>query len=139
MHLVAPHRTLCRPSLPSIVLMIAGNAFLLVCMVGLGVAALGERVAVSSGDSPQQVVKAYLASKMPEYRYRICQWYAPEPLPAGDAVGGEDSADSGVAQRVKLVFYGPQGARQLDTVYVIRDGKVTRRLAPDHPDFVRNL
>ena len=137
MHRLAPQRTLRRPNLPSLILMIAANAFLLLCMVGLGVMALGERAVGSSDDSPQQVVKAYLDSKMHEYRYRICAWYAPEPVSAGNA---EDSAgDRGVAQRVKLVFYGPHGARQLDTVYVIRDGKVTRRMEPDHPDFVRDL
>ena len=140
---VTSPQTRHRPNPATVVLMVAANALLLVCMVGLGVTALGERAATATNDSPQQIVKSYLASKLPDYRYRICQWYAPEPLPAGDSASSDDdsgmAADRAIAQRVKLVFYGPHGARELDTVYVIRDGKVTRRMEPEHPDFVRDL
>jgi hypothetical protein len=138
------HRTERRPHLFFVAIMVATNAFLLLCMVGLGLVALGERTSPSSGQTSQEVVKAYLASKMPDYRYRIREWYAPEPLAGDSSVIADDEspepvADRGVAQRVKVVFYGPQGAKQLDTVYWVRDGKVTRRVEAGHPEFVRDL
>jgi hypothetical protein len=140
---IEPHRTERRPHPLLVALMVASNAFLLLCMVGLGVAALGDRTSPSNSQTSQKAVKAYLASKMPDYRYRIREWYPPMPL-AGEASAtadetSESAADGGVAQRVKIVFYGPHGAKQLDTVYWVRDGKVTRRTEADHPDFVRDL
>lgn len=129
-----------RPNPLSVVLMVACNAFLLLCMVGLGFVALTG--GSSSGrQTSQEVVKAHLASKLPDYRYRIREWYAPEPLASDSSIADESSApaaDRGVAQRVKVVFYGPHGAKQMDTVYWVRDGKATLRTeAP--AEFVRDL
>jgi hypothetical protein len=109
-------------------LMIAGNVFLLLCMVGLCIVAIGGvgsfGILPLGGDANQQIVKAYLAENLPSYRYRIREFFPAAPL------------EGKVAQRVKLVFYGPNGARQLDTTYWIQDGKVTRRMESDLPPTV---
>ena len=113
-------------------LMVAGNVFLVLCMVGLCIVAIGEvgrfGILPLGGDANQSVVKAYLAESLPSYRYRIREFLPATPL------------DGKVAQRVKLVFYGPNGARQLDTTYWIQDGKVPRRMGSDLPPaFLRSI
>lgn len=113
-------------------LMIAGNVFLLLCMVGLCIVAIGDvgsfGILPLGGDANQRIVKAYLAENLPSYRYRIREFLPATPL------------EGKVAQRVKLVFYGPNGARQLDTTYWIQDGKVTRRMESDLPPaFLRSI
>ena len=120
-------------------LMVAGNGFLFLCMLGLcvvglrGVATLGSISA--SRDADQQIVRDYLASTVPECRYRIREWL-PVASVEGDLAAAAGSLagatpEKGSAQRVQLVFYGPNGARQLDTIYWIQNGKVTRRVQVD--------
>ena len=115
-------------------LMIVGNAFLLLCMMVLGAVAVngGEGLGVlgPSGDANQRIVSDYLAQRVPGDEYRVCEWFPSEPL-EGDfpAAGGNLSsraAEKGFAQRARLAFYGPSGARQLDTIYRIQNGKVAR-------------
>ncbi len=103
---------------------------------GLGIIPLGE--------SPShQVVEDYLAARIPRDRYRIREWYPPKPLaaPSGRSATdqSEPDAEAGVAQRVKLVFYGPNGARQLDTVYWVHNGRVARILPSSQTSLVREL
>ncbi len=127
-------------------LMVAVNAFLFLCMLGLGIGGLrGERVATVSpaGDAPQRIVRDYLAQRVPAHRYRIREWLPATPLsPHPVAAAGhlaEPPAERGVAQRVKLVFYGPTGARQLDTVYWVENGQVTRRMEADSAPPTQHL
>jgi hypothetical protein len=128
-------------------LMIAANAFLLFCMVGLGVSTLnggrGLGLIPLGGDENQQVVADYLAQKVPGYRYRIREWFPATPL-EGDLIAtadqrSESAPKKGFAQRVKLVFYGPNGARQVDTVYWIQNGRVTRTMAADPGGFAQGI
>ena len=127
-------------------LMIACNAFLFLCMVGLGIVGIGGgnlHALALSGDGNQQIVRDYLAERVPGGKYRIRGWF-----PATGAEGNlraivgsqsEPVTDKGAAQGVALVFYGPGGARQLDTVYWIQNGKVTRTLEAGPSRFAREL
>jgi hypothetical protein len=116
-------------------LIVAGNAFLFLCMVALGIIALhGDRrlgMSPLTGNADQRIVRDYLAETVPSYRYRIREWFPPKPLDGHlAAVRGRPAkpvTEKGVAQRVKLVFYGPSGARQLDTAFWVQNGRVTRR------------
>jgi hypothetical protein len=115
-------------------LMIVGNAFLYLCMIVLGAVAVngGESLGIlgPGGDANQRIVSGYLAQRVPSDSYRVREWFAPVPLNEDlPAVGGNQSTRApgkGFAQRVKLANYGPSGARRLDTVYRIQNGKVTR-------------
>ncbi|NUQ64078.1 MAG: hypothetical protein HUU20_16510 [Pirellulales bacterium] len=114
--------------------MVVCNLFLLLCMVGLGIVGLngGKGLGVLSlgADPNQQIVEAYLAQRVPSDRYRIRQWFPSEPLDLGLAANTDTrSGPAAFSQRVKLVFYGPNGARELDTVYWVQNGRVTRTLS----------
>jgi hypothetical protein len=120
-------------------LMIAGNAFLFLCVAVLAIVGVngGESLGVIplGGDANRQVVREYLAERVPGYRYRICEWSPATPLEGNRSAAAGDLPDAvagkGFAQRVKLVFYGPSGARELDTIYWIQNGRVTRTVAAD--------
>lgn len=114
-------------------LMIASNLFLFACMLGLGIAALrggNAAVAAKNGDTSQQAVAEYLAENVPQDSYRIRQWFPAVPVEQSAVEAGRSApaADKVTAQRVQVVFYGPKGARQLDTVYWVQNGKVTRTM-----------
>ncbi|NLX99605.1 MAG: hypothetical protein GXY83_26005 [Rhodopirellula sp.] len=119
--------------------MIAGNGLLFLCLILLGLTGLnGGRCLgiLPLGSNPsQQVVESYLAEQVPADCYRIREWYPPEQLGTSADKGLADrtdrDADGGVAQRVRFVFYGPSGARQLDTVYWVKNGRVARVLPAD--------
>ncbi len=125
--------------------MVAGNALLFLCMVGLGIAALsgGKSLGIipRGGDPSQRIVRDYLAERVPGSRYRIREWFPATPLEENLAAAPGNrsglAAEKGLAQRVKLVFYGPSGARQLDTVYWIQNGKVTRKTQVDPSHLAR--
>jgi hypothetical protein len=123
-------------------LMIACNALLFCCMVGLAVNAFSRSdggIADEQTASPQRVVKDYLAQRVHSERYRVREWYPAVPLNGNPATvaahPSQPPADNGVAQRVKLVVYGPHGARQVDTTYWIQDGRVIRTLEA-HPGYM---
>ena len=116
-------------------LLIASNTFLLLCLVGLGVVAIGGGrlgILASGGDRNERIVRDYLAERIPSYRYRIDEFYPATSLDdnLADGLGScsDTAKDRGFAQGVKLVFYGPGGAKQLDTVYWVQNGKVTRTM-----------
>jgi hypothetical protein len=119
-------------------LLIASNAFLFLCLVGLGIVGIGgERAGILAwgNETNERIVRDYLAERIPSDRYRIVQFYPVASLD-GDVADdtGERSAttgDRGFVQGVKLAFYGPGGARQLDTVYWIQNGKVTRTMVAE--------
>jgi hypothetical protein len=120
-------------------LMIAGNAFLLLCVAVLAVVGVngGESLGIIplGADANRQVVREYLGERVPGYRYRICEWFPATPLEGARSAKAADLPDAvageGFAQRVKLVVYGPSGAKELDTIYWIQNGRVTRTLAAD--------
>ncbi len=123
-------------------LMIVGNAFLVLCMIVLGAVAVngGESLGIlgPGGDANQRIVSDYLAQRVASDTYRVREWFAPVPLKEDlPAVGGNQSTlapGKGFTQRVRLAFYGPSGARQLDTIYWLHHGKVTRiTQAPQKP------
>ncbi len=101
-------------------LMVVSNAFLFLCMAVLGVLALngGESLGILplGGDANQQIVRDFLAQRMPSETYRIRAWLPATPLdespPAVAANRSQPAAAGGVAQPVKLVFYGPKGANR---------------------------
>ncbi len=108
-------------------LVIASNALLLLGVAVL--AAVGANGGEGLGlipfrvDANRQIVREYLAERLPGDRYRICEWFPATPLegdrPAAAGNLPDPAAGKGFAQRVKLVFYGPGGARQLDAIYWI--------------------
>jgi len=126
-------------------LVVAGNAFVLVCVAGLCLGSLrgtdGRETAPPGADANQRIVSQYIAQHVPSYRYRIRQWFPATPWPGKLAAAAGNPADQGqeteFAQRVQLVFYGPNGARQLDTIYWIRGGQVIRITEAGHGRFVQ--
>jgi len=121
-------------------LIVAANAFVLVCVAGLWLAALrgigGPETARPGADANQRIVSDYIAQRVPSHRYRIRQWFPATPwegkLTAAAGNSSDQGQETGFAQRVKLVFYGPNGARQLDTIYWIQNGQVVRKTAASH-------
>ena len=115
-------------------LIVAGNAFLFACMAVLAVVALrgGESLGMVSlrSDANQRIVREFLKTRVPDDRYRIWEWFPAVPLEENAvAVSGNSPSPAtagGFAQRVKFVVYGPSGARPLDTVYWIRNGRISR-------------
>jgi hypothetical protein len=115
-------------------LMIAANAIVFLGMLVLAAIGLngGESLGIipSSGDVNQQIVRDHLAESVPRDRYRIREWLPAAPLEgnlaATEGTRSPPVTEKGVAQRVKLAVYGPSGARQLDTVFWIQNGRVTR-------------
>ncbi len=124
-------------------LIVAGNVFVLACVAGLCVGASrgprGPESAPPGSDANQRIVSQYLAQHVPSHRYRIRQWFPATPWPGKTtaATGGasDQGQETGFAQRVKIVFYGPNGARQLDTIYWIRNGQVVRKTEADDGRF----
>jgi hypothetical protein len=116
--------------------MIACNVFLMACLAGLGVFAARGGTSLHwlsrQAGASHQVVEDYLAARLPEHQYRIRQWFPATPLDeevAGAPVVHFASAPGPkVAQRVKLVFYGPAGPRQVDTVFWLQNGQVVGRM-----------
>jgi hypothetical protein len=98
-----------------------GNALLCVVVVGLGtVAVKSVSPPALPGDNAalHQAVEAHLAARLPDYRYRIREWFPPATV---DTAKGTKE----VAQRVTIVFYGPSGPRDLDTVFWVENGRVS--------------
>jgi len=109
-------------------LVIASNALLFLCVAGLALVGVngGEALGVipHREDANRCAVRDYLAQRVPDYRYRIRQWFPATPL-----TGDRATAEKEFAQRVTLVLYGPSGAKQLDTTYRIQNGRVTGAVA----------
>ena len=127
-------------------LMVAANAFLFLAMLVLGMAALngGESLGILAlgNDANPRIVAQYLQRSVPSHTYRICEWFPAEPLHSGTAREGKplhSLVDGGVSQRVKLTVYGPSGARNLDTVFWIQNGAVTRVTKTDPIRAAREL
>jgi hypothetical protein len=127
-------------------LMLAANLFLLSCVLGLGVMTirgLARGAAAPSYDDSRQAVADYLAEHVAGHRFRVRQWYPAEPLEgAAAALAADRSAAAlpqGFVQRVQIEFYGPSGTRQLDTVYWVQNGQVTRIMPADPGPVARSL
>jgi len=111
-------------------LIVLSNGFLLLCMLALGLAAVrGDRglgVVTLPADANQQAVKDYLAAHLPGESYRIRGWFpvASRERPSRDST--RPRAEQGIAQGVKLAFYGSRGVRQIDAVYLVRNGRVVQ-------------
>jgi hypothetical protein len=126
-------------------LIVAGNVFVLLCMAGLCIGALrgsdGPVTSPPGADVNQRIVSDYLAQRVPSDRYRIRQWFPATPLRGNLTAAAGNPSEHGkeklFAQRVRLVFYGPSGARQLDTVYWIQNGEVVRRTDANHSRFAQ--
>jgi hypothetical protein len=126
-----------------LVLMLAGNTVLMFCMVGVCILAIHQVASDRTAPAPDgticQIVHQYMADHMPAYHYRVRQWYPPEPLDGTwtTSSGGrwEPVRGEGVAQRVRIQFYAPSRAKQLDAVYWVQGGKVTNVVAAEHMRF----
>jgi hypothetical protein len=122
-------------------LIIAGNALVFLSVAVLVIVGIngGESLGLIKlhADANRQIVRDYLAATVPGERYRIRQWFPATPLeekrvPAAATQPASAAAtERGFAQRVTLVFYGPSGARELDTIYWIQNGRVTRAAAAE--------
>ena len=88
----------------------------------------------AGGDSSQRIVSEYLAERVPDYRYRICDWFPATPVP-----GDQAAAKGEFAQRVTLVLYGPSGAKELAATYRIENGRVTGAAGADRIGIRRGL
>ncbi|MHB1037209.1 MAG: hypothetical protein ACYC35_21560 [Pirellulales bacterium] len=128
-------------------LMIASNAIVLLSIAGLLVLTLngGENLGIlpGGGDANHRIVEEYLAQRVPADAYRIREWFPAAPLEATDTAVASNvpksATEKGVAQRVTLVHYGPNGARQVDTVFWIQDGTVTRVVEANRGRFAQCL
>jgi len=126
-------------------LVVAGNVFVLLCTAGLWIGSLrgsdGPVTSPPAADVNQRIVSDYLAQRVPSDRYRIRQWFPATPLRGNLTAAAGHPSEHGkekvFAQRVRLVFYGPSGARQLDTVYWIENGQVVRKTEASHSRFAQ--
>jgi hypothetical protein len=135
-----------RPNFLIKTLMVVTNVALLLGIAGLTLTAMqgGKLGLVSIGqDANQQIVKDYLAQNVLPGIYRVRQWYPAETLDVSRTglIGhhAEQAPAPVVAQRVTLMIYGPRGARQVDSVYWIQDGHVTRSTQLDRSPLLRQI
>ena len=119
-------------------LMIACNGLVLLCIVGLVLGALGVRAPAALSlrkDATRQAVGACLAQTFAADQYQVWNWFPAKPLNGYVRTGFGNAwrpvHEKGVAQRVRLKWFGPQGAKRLDLVCWVQDGKVVRKVPSD--------
>jgi hypothetical protein len=123
--------------------MLLSNAVLLLCIVGLGVTAVGGGRLLGmfrlAADVNQQIARDYVARTLHNDPYRICACFPAKPLEGNfttaDGNKWQVVREKGAAQRLKLQLLGPKVVMPLDVVCWIQGGKVTRAVAADYFRF----
>ena len=143
MNAVEEQRTQRRRMVLLAPLIVGANALLLLGMVGLCFSALRAspdlEMLPAGLDADQRIVNDYIADSVPSHSCRVRQWFPARSLEGCltdiACARWEPVAEQGLAQRVKLEVCGLHGPTQLDMVYWVQDGKVTRGVEKDHFRF----